>query len=64
MREFSWMLLALLVLVVWMGCSQDNSVLNDLTAQISVLQNEVHLLKANLNSLGQLNLRLTFSTAK
>ena len=64
MRKFSWMLLALLVLVVWMGCSQDNSVLNDLTAQISVLQNEVHLLKANLNSLGQLNLRLTFSTAK
>jgi hypothetical protein len=58
------MLLALLVLVVWMGCSQDNSVLNDLTAQISVLKNEVHLLKANLNSLGQLNLRLTFSTAK
>ena len=54
----------LLILVVWMGCSQDNSVLNDLTAQISVLQNEVHLLKANLNSLGQLNLRLTFSTAK
>ena len=64
MRKFSWMLLALLALVVWMGCSQDNSVLNDLTAQISVLQNEVHLLKANLNSLGQLNLRLTFSTAK
>jgi len=64
MRKFSWMLLALLVLVVWTGCSQDNSVLNDLTAQISVLQNEVHLLKANLNSLGQLNLRLTFSTAK
>jgi len=64
MRKFSWMLLALLVLVVWMGCSQDNSVLNDLTAQISVLKNEVHLLKANLNSLGQLNLRLTFSTAK
>jgi len=64
MRKFSWMLLALLVLVVWMGCSQDNSVLNDLTAQISVLKNEVRLLKANLNSLGQLNLRLTFSTAK
>ena len=64
MRKFSWMLLALLVLVVWTGCSQDNSVLNDLTAQISVLKNEVHLLKANLNSLGQLNLRLTFSTAK
>ena len=58
MQGISLMLLALLVLVVWVGCSQDNSVLNDLTAQIDALQNEVQLLQANLESLGQLNLTI------
>ncbi|MDP6746463.1 MAG: SUMF1/EgtB/PvdO family nonheme iron enzyme [Candidatus Poribacteria bacterium] len=58
MRKPGLMLLVLLVLIVWGGCSQDNSVLNDLTAQIDALQNEVQLLKENLDSLGQLNLKI------
>ena len=59
MWKTNLMLLALLVLIVWMGCSQDNSVLNDLTAQIGALQNEVRLLQANMDNLGQLNLKIS-----
>ena len=55
MRKFGFILL---VIVEWIGCSQDNSILNDLTAQIDTLQKEVHLLKASLDSLGQLNLTI------
>ena len=55
MRKFGFILL---VIVEWIGCIQDNSVLNDLTIQIDTLQKEVHLLKASLDSLGQLNLTI------
>ena len=59
MWKTNLMLLALLVWIVWIGCSQDNSVLNDLTAQIGELQNEVRLLQENMNNLGQLNLKIS-----
>ena len=47
MRKFSWMLLVLLVLV---GCGEKDSGLDDLTAEVESLKNQIVVLKQDLKN--------------
>ena len=43
-------LLLLMMMVVWVGCGEDDSVLDDLTADVESLNNQIVVLKQDLNN--------------